>query len=87
MNKRFNNIVDKLSSFTSVDGGLSEWSEWTKCDAECGTGRSFRSRDCSDPPPSPGGKECQEEGGGEPVYEEEKPCQMDACKGGRLFFQ
>ncbi|EDV24297.1 uncharacterized protein TRIADDRAFT_26287 [Trichoplax adhaerens] len=41
-----------------VDGQWSKWSRWTKCSASCGFGVRQRSRSCTSPPPSNGGKEC-----------------------------
>ena len=41
-----------------VDGGWSDWTQWTPCDAHCGAGSRQRSRVCNNPPPANGGKDC-----------------------------
>lgn len=42
----------------SVDGGYTEWSEWTECSVSCGDGTKSRSRSCTDPEPTFGGIDC-----------------------------
>ena len=42
-----------------VNGGWSEWSDWSECSVSCGRGQQFRDRDCTNPPPSPGGAYCE----------------------------
>ncbi|CAI9582303.1 unnamed protein product, partial [Staurois parvus] len=42
------------------DGGFTLWSPWSPCSVSCGgLGNMTRSRDCSNPPPANGGKECE----------------------------
>jgi len=41
-----------------VNGGLSEWSFWTTCDATCGGGNQMRNRQCDNPTPVNGGADC-----------------------------
>ena len=41
-----------------ADGEWTPWSEWTACSASCGPGTRFRTRECDDPPPQYGGRDC-----------------------------
>ena len=41
-----------------VDGGLSEWSQWSSCEKPCGGSIVNRTRVCDNPPPSNNGAAC-----------------------------
>eukprot|EP00118_Oscarella_pearsei_P001978 m.9100 g.9100 ORF g.9100 m.9100 type:complete len:509 (+) comp21089_c0_seq2:151-1677(+) len=41
-----------------IDGTWATWSGWTTCSSSCGQGMQHRSRNCSSPYPSFGGKSC-----------------------------
>jgi len=41
-----------------INGGFSEWAEWSKCSAKCGGGIHSRKRKCDNPAPQYGGSEC-----------------------------
>lgn len=56
-----------------VDGRFSEWSAFTKCDKTCGGGKRVRTRDCNDPPPVFGGKNCEGE------TRQEEVCNVEPC--------
>ena len=53
----FNKITLPLISFP-VDGGFSNWLEWSDCSATCGGGSRARSRKCDNPVPQYQGKNC-----------------------------
>ena len=56
-----------------VSGGWSKWSTFGACDKTCGGGEQFRTRNCTNPPPSNGGTQCA----GSKV--ETKDCNTQAC--------
>uniref|UniRef100_A0A182ND63 Hemicentin-1 n=1 Tax=Anopheles dirus TaxID=7168 RepID=A0A182ND63_9DIPT len=41
-----------------VDGGWSEWTNWSRCNKSCGKGIKTRKRFCNKPEPKAGGKPC-----------------------------
>ena len=45
--------------FVLVDGKFSTWSKWSNCSKSCGDGVQVRTRSCTDPAPSGGGRACQ----------------------------
>ena len=47
--------------FPLVNGGYSEWSNWTACSVTCGTGLRYRGRVCDNPEPQNGGLDCSEQ--------------------------
>ena len=64
----------KLSAFT-VDGGYSDFGDWSECSAECGGGTQTRSRTCTNPAPAHGGADCV----GDSI--ETRVCNTQACPG------
>ena len=63
-----------LISLLIVDGGWAEWTRFSPCSQTCGGGIITRSRNCNDPSPSDGGKDCPGE------YFESRECNKDPCK-------
>jgi len=43
---------------SEVNGGYSEWGEWSECDKSCGDGKRSRLRFCNNPAPKCGGAMC-----------------------------
>ena len=78
-----NAYCHKLSSFaatkTVTDGGYSDWSPWTECSKSCGGGVKTRTRTCTNPSPSVGGRDCMHLG----ESEELATCNDQACKQGK----
>ena len=58
-----------------VNGGYSDWTEFSECTVPCGGGIQERTRNCSNPEPANGGKDCKELG---PDKESQK-CNTEAC--------
>ena len=61
--------------YYSVDGGWSEYGEWSECSAECDGGTQTRTKECNNPAPQHGGADCEGEG------EETRECNTQACEG------
>ena len=59
----------------SVNGGWTDWSLWSSCNASCGSGQLTRQRFCSNPQPANDGSNCS----GEAI--EHKSCQLMVCPG------
>ena len=60
-----------------VNGGYSPWSDWTQCTVTCGGGESMRTRQCTNPIPEFGGKDCSSLG----TSSETMKCKNDPCPG------
>ncbi|XP_031561318.1 hemicentin-1-like [Actinia tenebrosa] len=56
-----------------VDGGWSEYSDWTTCSKSCGGGTQERTRTCTNPAPKNGGKDCEGES------KETRACGANPC--------
>ena len=62
-----------LRSFTIVNGGFSNWNEWSICDRPCGKGLRTQRRYCNNPVPSLNGLACK----GSDIMT--VPCFMQSC--------
>ena len=47
-----------INSAVSVDGGYSDFGDWSECSAECEGGTQTRTRTCTNPSPDHGGADC-----------------------------
>ena len=65
------------SCLPPVDGGWTDYREWTAivCSAQCGGGRQTRRRSCSNPAPTFGGADCKGKA------EESQKCNTEKCPG------
>ena len=70
-----NELTFIFNVITTVPGSWTEWSQFGKCSKECGGGIQTRSRTCTNPPPSYGGKTC------EGPATESKACNTESCTG------
>lgn len=60
----------------AVDGGYSDWSEFSECSATCGEGLTIRKRSCNNPEPKNGGKNCNDLG----ADTDTKSCNSFPCR-------
>ena len=61
---------------TAINGGYSKWLECTECNATCGGGTKIKTRNCTNPPPANGGKDCSGLG---PAVQKES-CNQQDCR-------
>ena len=52
-----------------IDGGYTQWSAFSACSKSCANGTMKRTRNCSEPPPGPGGRNCSFLGPAEEIKE------------------
>ncbi|XP_034040129.1 A disintegrin and metalloproteinase with thrombospondin motifs 17 [Thalassophryne amazonica] len=78
---RAGECVSKAPIPQHVDGDWSLWSQWSMCSRTCGTGVQFRQRKCDNPPPGPGGRNCQK------ASVEHKACEGSPCPKGAPSFR
>ena len=63
-----------LNFSAAIDGGFTEWTPWSACSASCGKSTQTRTRTCTNPPPSRGGKDCSGD------TTESKDCIKQKCR-------
>ena len=69
-------IFDFYNPQCLVDGGWTQWTKWSECSVDCGSGKQTSRRDCANPFPSPnGGKACEGEG------KRSRKCDKGPCPG------
>lgn len=54
----FKILCTSINIFIAVHGGWSNWGSWGSCSVTCGAGSISRTRSCTHPAPSHGGKPC-----------------------------
>ena len=62
-----------------VNGKWGRWTIWSSCSQTCGGGMRTRHRECNNPPPSNGGKDCK----GKEI--DQRKCNRKACSGKKKF--
>lgn len=68
-------VVNCWHCYLSVDGGYTEWSEFSECTVTCGGGVRERTRECSNPAPENNGIDCEKLG----PAKESDICNNEAC--------
>ncbi|XP_061197855.1 SCO-spondin-like isoform X2 [Saccostrea echinata] len=56
-----------------VDGGFSQWSDWSSCSQTCGLGQRTRNRSCTNPSPMYNGRNCSG------INNEREECLIKKC--------
>ena len=70
---KIENRLKKCGYSCDIDGGWSEYGDWSECSAECGGGESTRIRVCNNPAPAGKGADCEGD------TEETKSCNTHVC--------
>lgn len=65
----------KILDLLSVNGNYTSWTSWSECSVSCGNGTKSRQRDCANPAPKYGGKDCSSLG----ASDELQVCLRDPC--------
>ena len=71
--------IDNNNKQILVDGGYTDFGDWSECSASCGEGTETRTRTCTSPAPAHGGADCVGES------TETRPCKLADCPGYRYF--
>ena len=72
-------LFKSILSSSSVDGGYSDFGEWSECSALCEGGIQTRTRTCTQPAPAHRGADCVGEAS------ESKPCNENDCLGPNIY--
>eukprot|EP00794_Sanderia_malayensis_P011708 gene11708-12929_t len=75
-------VTDGTTPTPAINGGWSEYAEYTACNRLCGGGVQWRERKCNNPTPQHGGKNCVGSSKGH-----WKTCNMQACPAGTKLFR
>lgn len=75
-----NEIEQEICSvpFCPINGGWSQWNDWSPCSATCGSGAKTRTRHCNNPSASHGGAYCDGNNS------ESVICSVQSCAGKKL---
>ena len=71
-------FLDPGPQSPAVDGGFTEWSDWSACSKTCGIGEKARERTCNNPKPQGKGSKCIGD------KEEKMNCKVMNCSIGRI---
>ena len=78
-NTALNDVMFYCSHISKIHGNWGNWGAWTTCSESCGSGNRNRSRECDNPSPAPGGRDCEGPGN------ETEECNTNTCPGWLLI--
>jgi len=70
---RFEQILKRCGYSCPIDGGWTEFGNWSECSESCGDGTQTRTRTCTNPAPAHGGAACEGE------ESESQACSISGC--------
>ncbi|XP_028394829.1 properdin-like [Dendronephthya gigantea] len=71
------NCVNRDRPHCPIDGGWSDWGNWSICSVTCGEGLQVRYRSCTNPKPRYGGRDCQGLRDGKQSCEDTRHCPIN----------
>lgn len=68
-------VPSNFNNSEPVNGGWTDFGNWTRCSNTCGGGTQTKFRACTNPKPAYGGSDCE----GETLSDETRSCNTQLC--------